>query len=117
MDLGLHDLVTVSDGPKEPAERFYRDLEPALAVEQHTGQKQCVHNACARFTQRSRIGARMHQLSTRLVIQYSAIFVGNVNASALAKTRMAKSLNDAGWSMLRTVLQYKSNSAGVWYGP
>jgi len=42
-------------------------------------------------------------------------FVGNVNASKLAKTRMAKSVMDAGWSTFRTMLQYKCDSAGVWF--
>jgi transposase len=37
-----------------------------------------------------------HQLSTALVRRYGAIFVGNVNASALAQTRMAKFVLDAG---------------------
>ena len=57
----------------------------------------------------------MHKLSTALVKEYGAIFIGNVNASALAKTRMAKSVLDAGWSMFRTMLQYKSDHAGVWF--
>jgi putative transposase len=37
-------------------------------------------------------------LSTRLVKANGAIVVGNVNASALAKTRLARSVLDAGWS-------------------
>ena len=32
-------------------------------------------------------------------------FIGNVNASALARTRMAKSALDAGRSLFRTMLQ------------
>lgn len=47
--------------------------------------------------------------------EYGAIFIGKVNASALAKTRMAKSVLDAGWSLFRTMLQYQSDDAGVWF--
>ncbi|MFM0431840.1 transposase [Paraburkholderia aspalathi] len=57
----------------------------------------------------------LHKLSTALVKEYGAIFIGNVNASALAKTRMAKSVLDAGWSLFRTMLQYKGDRAGVWF--
>ena len=35
----------------------------------------------------------------------AAAFIGNVNASALARTRMAKSALDAGRSLFRTMLQ------------
>jgi transposase len=37
-----------------------------------------------------------------------------VNAAGLAKTNMAKSVLDAGWSMFRTQLQYKGDSVGSW---
>lgn len=38
------------------------------------------------------------------------IVVGNVSSSGLAKTKMAKSVLDAGWFMLKTQLDYKSKA-------
>jgi IS605 OrfB family transposase len=58
---------------------------------------------------------QLHKLSTALVKEYGAIFIGNVNASALARTRMTKSVLDAGWRLFRTMLRYKSDCAGVWF--
>ncbi|WP_442962834.1 RNA-guided endonuclease InsQ/TnpB family protein [Pseudomonas sp. Leaf58] len=48
-----------------------------------------------------------------MVKNHAAIFVGNVNASALAKTSMAKSVLDAAWTTFRTQLQYKAMRQGV----
>ena len=39
-----------------------------------------------------------------------------MNASGLARTRMAKSMFDAGWSAFRTMLQYRCDDACVWFG-
>jgi putative transposase len=40
------------------------------------------------------------------------ILIGDVSSVKLAKTRMAKSVLDAGWGMLKTQLQYKGEYAG-----
>lgn len=112
IDLGLKDLAALSNGQTVSAEQFYRDLEPALAVAQRAGHKDRAKAIHAKIANRRK--DFLHKLSTRLVKQHGAIFIGNVNASCLAKTNMAKSVLDAGWSMFRTQLQYKGDSAGVW---
>lgn len=112
IDLGLKDLAALSNGHKIEAQQFYRDLEPALAVAQRAGKKLRTKAIHAKISNRRK--DFLHKLSTRLVKQNGAIFIGDVNASALAKTGMAKSVLDAGWSMLRTQLQYKGDDAGCW---
>ena len=53
------------------------------------------------------------KLSTQMVKDNAAIFVGDVASAKLVKTRMAKSTLDAGWAMLKTMLEYMSHQAGV----
>ena len=113
IDLGLKSLMADSQGRTVEAPQFYRDLEPALARAQRArkvGRTRTIH---AKVANRRR--DYLHKLSTAQVRAHRAIFVGNVNAQALTQTSMAKSVLDAGWSRYRTMLQYKSDSAGVWF--
>src|SRR5262249_21324753 len=50
----------------------------------------------------------LHVLSHGIVQRYGEIYVADVSP----KTRMAKSVGDAGWSMLRNMLSYKSIATG-----
>jgi IS605 OrfB family transposase len=47
-----------------------------------------------------------------MVDQYQNIVIGDVSSLKLVKTRMAKSVLDSGWGMLKTQLQYKGQQAG-----
>jgi IS605 OrfB family transposase len=113
IDLGLKDLLVASNGYKVQTEQFYRKAEEQLAVAQRANKKSRVKAIHAKVANKRK--DMNHKESTALVRQHSAIFVGNVSSSGLAKTSMAKSVLDAGWSQLRTMIKYKCDNAGVWF--
>ena len=112
IDLGLKDLAALSTGAKLEARQFYRDLKPALARAQRGHKHQRVKAIHAKISNRRK--DFLHKCSTELVRSHAAIFIGDVSSSKLAKTGMAKSVLDAGWSMFATMLRYKGDDAGSW---
>lgn len=113
IDLGLKTLATCSDGTAIPALRHYRQYEAALAVAQRARNKRRVRAIHAKIANARR--HHLHEWSTRLARENELIVVGNVSPSKLAKTRMAKSILDASWSMLRSQLRYKASRHGARY--
>uniref|UniRef100_UPI00048A1A02 RNA-guided endonuclease InsQ/TnpB family protein n=1 Tax=Oceanospirillum maris TaxID=64977 RepID=UPI00048A1A02 len=111
IDLGLKDTATCSDGSKLEAGRFYRNLEPKLAVAQRARKKKRVKAIHAKIANRRKDA--LHKFSHELVNRCGEIYVGNVKSSSLTKTKMAKSVLDAGWHMLKTMLDYKCAHAGI----
>jgi len=110
IDLGLKDFATLSNGEAIEAPKLYRKTEDALATAQRAGhikQTKRIHAKIA--NQRKDF---LHKLSRKIVNEFDVIAVGNVNASGLAKTKMSKSVLDAGWSSFRNMLRYKSEYAG-----
>lgn len=113
IDLGLKSLAALSTGEKIEAPRLYRRYEQALAIAQRAGRKPRVRAIHAKVANRRK--HLLHELSTRLVRENRRICVGNVNSSGLARTSMAKSVLDAGWSQLRSQLRYKAIKHGAEY--
>ena len=113
LDLGLTTLATCSTGERFENPRHLREHAGALARAQRAGRRARARAIHARIVNGRR--HYLHHVSTRLVRDHQLIVVGNVNAAGLARTRMAKSVLDAGWSALRGMLRYKAIRHGATY--
>ncbi|WP_159917233.1 RNA-guided endonuclease TnpB family protein [Pantoea sp. 18069] len=110
IDLGLKEAATASTGERIEG-RFYRKLESELGIAQRAHKKHRVKAIHAKIANQRK--DMLHKFSTQLVASNAAIFVGDVASAKLVKTKMAKSTLDAGWAMFKTMLEYKSQQAGV----
>lgn len=110
VDLGLRDIAALSNGEKIAAPRIYRAEENRLALFQSRGQTGRARALAAKIANRRR--HFLHVETTKIVRRFARIYVGDVNAKKLMRTNMAKSVSDASWTALRTMLVYKSRMRG-----
>ena len=106
IDLGLKTIASLSDGTELSRENLTKKYENKLAVAQKAGKKRQVKAIHAKIKNKRKDWN--HKKTTELVRDYDYIAVGNVSSSKLKKTRMAKSVSDAGWSQFKTMLAYKA---------
>lgn len=110
IDLGCKESATASCGTKLEG-REYRALEEKLAIAQRAKKLNRVRAIHAKIKNKRK--DNIHKFTTKLVKENAAIFVGNVNSTALIKTKMAKSVLDASWGIIKQQLNYKYDYAGV----
>ena len=111
IDLGLKTTAACSNGEFLERKSFYRQSEKKLAIAQRANKKKRVKAIHAKI--KNQRNDAIHKFTTQLVKNNGLIVVGNVKSSAIAKTKMAKSVLDAGWYMLKTQLDYKSKGMQV----
>ena len=122
IDVGLTHLAVLSDGTKIAAPRFLRKAERRLRIAQRAMSRKQKGSA-NRVKARHRVAvlhrkvrdARLdhaHKTALAVVRDSQAVYAEDIAVSGLARTRLAKSVHDAGWSQLLRLIQEKCERHG-----
>lgn len=125
IDLGLNSLVTVFDGetcykvdPIKPTRKYAKRLrirQKALSRKTKGSNNRCkavkvvakVHEKISNTRQDF-----LHKLSRKLVDDNQVIVAENLSVKGLARSKLAKSIHDAGFGMLLNFIRYKLEREG-----
>lgn len=122
VDVGLASLAVTSDGAVIPNPRFLRARERKLDRAQRALSRKRKGSA-NRAKARKRVAVlhrkvretrldHAHKTALRLVRDNQAVYAEDIAVAGLARTRLAKSVHDAGWAQLLRLTEEKAQHYG-----
>ena len=123
IDLGLKDFLVDDTGEAIPIPQYYRKSESRLrTIQKQVSRRQKGSNRWKKSV--AKLGKQhkkvvdkcqdFHQKTANyLLTKASVIAYEDLNIKGLARTRLAKSINDAAWGSFLNILAFKAEKAGL----
>ncbi len=123
IDVGLIDFIVTSDDERIPAPKFLRKAERKLKSAQRrvsrrkkgsNRRKKAIQKLGKQHKKVADTRKDFHfKTANNLLKKYDVVAVEKLNIKGLAKSRLAKSINDAGWGQFISILLNKAENAGL----
>jgi putative transposase len=123
IDVGLIDFYVASDGSRIAAPKYLRKAERRLKLAQRkvsrrkkgsNRRRKAIQKLSKQHKKVADTRRDFHfKAANHLLKKYDVVAVEKLNIKGLAKTRLAKSVNDAGWGQFISILTVKAENAGL----